>query len=359
MAGAAVLLAGVCLPGGAAAAGWTSVPADQLDPLQRRRVRGGDPRGGRLSSCRRRGSTWPTLPVVVNFAHAVAAVRVRRRCTADTLPADRRRKLVALDSAVAHRRGSSGGRRPVAAFDGQSCWFLALIIVGTSSTLGAVNYITTILKMRCPGMTLFRLPMTVWNLLHHQRAGPAVHAGAGSVLVMNLLDHHGLTSFFEPAGLGAEQRAVQAQRRRRVRAAGPAPVLVLQPPGGVHHDPAGVRHGQRHPADVFSRKPLFGYRPMVYATDAPSPFLGFLVWGHHMFQSGMNPALGTTFADQHDGDRRAERDQNVQLARHPVGRPAAPDRAHAQRLRVRQPVRHRRPERASSPLPPRSTRSCT
>ena len=51
-----------------------------------------------------------------------------------------------------------------AAFDGQSCWFLSIIILGFSSIMGAVNYLTTIVKLRCPGMTMFRMPLSVWSL---------------------------------------------------------------------------------------------------------------------------------------------------------------------------------------------------
>ena len=91
-----------------------------------------------------------------------------------------------------------------------------------------------------------------------------------------------------------------------------------RPPRRLHHDPAGDGHG-RDILRVFSRKPIFGYRPMVYAM-AGIAFLGFIVWAHHMFQSGMNPTLGTTFADQHDVHRRAVGDQDVQLARHALGR---------------------------------------
>ena len=50
------------------------------------------------------------------------------------------------------------------AFDGQSCWFLSLFLLGFSSLMGAVNYLTTIIQMRAPGMTMFRLPMTIWAM---------------------------------------------------------------------------------------------------------------------------------------------------------------------------------------------------
>ena len=70
---------------------------------------------------------------------------------------------------------------------------------------------------------------------------------------------------------------------------------------------------------TFSRKPMFGYRAMVYAILGIG-FLGFLVWGHHMFMSGMNPYSAIAFAMLDHVHRRALGDQDVQLDRHAVGR---------------------------------------
>ena len=70
---------------------------------------------------------------------------------------------------------------------------------------------------------------------------------------------------------------------------------------------------------VFSRKPIFGYRAMVSRSSAIA-FLGWIVWGHHMFHSGMNPTLGTTFMITTMFIARAVGDQDLQLARHAVGR---------------------------------------
>ena len=92
---------------------------------------------------------------------------------------------------------------------------------------------------------------------------------------------------------------------------------------------------------TFARKPIFGYRPMVYAI-AGIAFLGFIVWGHHMFQSGMNPTLGTTFAVSTMFIAVPSADQDLQLARHALGRqhPLHVPMLHA--LALRRDVRHRR-----------------
>jgi len=85
-----------------------------------------------------------------------------------------------------------------AAFDGQSAWFLSLIILGFSSIMGAVNYLATITKLRCPGMTMFRMPLSVWSLFITSVLVLLATPVLASVLTMNLLDHHRITSFFEP-----------------------------------------------------------------------------------------------------------------------------------------------------------------
>src|SRR5439155_10327694 len=87
-----------------------------------------------------------------------------------------------------------------AAFDGQSAWFLSITWLGFSSIMGAVNYLTTIIKLRCPGMTMFRLPLSVWSLFITSLLVLLATPVLAATLTMNLLDHHRLTSFFEPFG---------------------------------------------------------------------------------------------------------------------------------------------------------------
>ena len=274
LAGGAVLLAGVSLPGGGAAAGWTSYP-----PLSS------------IALLQTRGTPWPALPLAANFATLFLLFAFVALHAAPLATAVGRAIFTAVVAAAA--AAVVVRLLQLVAFDGQSCWFVALIVIGASSTLGAVNYITTILKRRCPGLTMFRLPMTVWNLLVTSLLVLFSTPVLAGVLVMNLLDHHGLTSFFEPAGW------VLSNVVQRNAGGGyvlldphlfwfyshPAVYIMILPVFGMVSDIL----------PTFSRKPLFGYRPMVYATCAIA-FLGFLVWGHHMFQSGMNPALGAGFA---------------------------------------------------------------
>jgi heme/copper-type cytochrome/quinol oxidase subunit 1 len=178
------------------------------------------------------------------------------------------------------------------AFDGQSAWFFAIFLLGFSSILGAVNYLTTIVKLRAPGMTFFRLPLSVWSLFVTSLIvllGTPVLAAA---LFMNLMDHHRFTTFFLPfnwevAGQpGAAGGGFPILHQHLFWFySHPAVYIMILPAMGMVSDIMAV----------FSRKPIFGYRPMIYAMAAIA-FLGFIVWAHHMFQSGMNPTLGTTFA---------------------------------------------------------------
>ncbi len=283
LAAGAVLLAGVSLPGGAAATGWTAYPPISAIPYNGT----GYAAAGRgvLGLLQVRGSTWPTLPIAVNFATLFLLFAYV------TLHATGRAVVTVLTAAVAAAVTVRGLQS--VAFDGQSCWFVAVIVVGLSSTLGAINYITTILKMRCPGLTMFRLPMTMWNLLITSVLVLLSTPVLASVLTMNLLDHHRLTSFFEPAGWVLSNTVQPNAGGGYVLLdphlfwfySHPAVYIMILPVFGMVSDIL----------PTFSRKPLFGYRPMVYAT-ATIAVLGFLVWGHHMFQSGMNPALGAGFA---------------------------------------------------------------
>ena len=175
---------------------------------------------------------------------------------------------------------------------GQIFWLLALICVGVSSMMGSVNYITTIINMRAPGMTLFRMPMSIWAMfitaILQAMALPVLTVG----LFLQLADKTIGTTFFLPPGgetLGnwtTTPGGGQTLLWQHVFwfYSHPAVYIMILPAMGMVSDII----------TVFARKPLFGYRPMVYSL-AGIAGLGFIVWGHHMFQSGMDPRLGTGF----------------------------------------------------------------
>jgi cytochrome c oxidase subunit 1 len=175
---------------------------------------------------------------------------------------------------------------------GQILWLAALAFVGVSSMMGSVNYLTTIINMRAPGMTLFRMPMSIWAMfitaILQSMALPVLTVA----LVLQLLDKTINTSFFlPPAGLalGNWQTASGGGQPLLWQHlfwfySHPAVYIMILPAMGMVSDIIST----------FARKPLFGYRPMVYAI-AGIAGLGFIVWGHHMFQSGMDPRLGTGF----------------------------------------------------------------
>jgi len=163
---------------------------------------------------------------------------------------------------------------------GQNIWCISLAILGFSSMMGAINYITTIINMRAPGMTFFRLPLVVWSLFIVAILVLLAIPVLTSALVMLLFDRMFGTSFFLPAG-GGEPLLWQ----HLFWFFGHPEVYILILPA------MGVASEVLSP---FSRKPIFGYHSMVYAMVAIG-FLSWVVWGHHMFQSGMNPALGMAF----------------------------------------------------------------
>jgi cytochrome c oxidase subunit I len=178
---------------------------------------------------------------------------------------------------------------------GQTLWLVAVTLAGTSSFLGALNVVTTVVMMRAKGLTFGRLPLTVWGLLVASAlqllALPVLTAGG----LLQLADRGLGTGFFTPANLIVNQVSPEAAGA----AVGGLPILwqhlfwfyshpavyvMIVPAMGIISDVLAVH----------ARKPVFGYRPMVIAM-ASIAGLGVIVWGHHMFVSGMNPTVGMAF----------------------------------------------------------------
>ena len=163
---------------------------------------------------------------------------------------------------------------------GQQMWIISIAIFGFSSLLGSVNYITTVINMRAPGMTWFRLPLATWSLFITAILGLLAIPVLTAALIMLLFDQTIGTTFFLPQTGG---QPLLWQHLFWFFGHPEVYILILPAMGFV--------------SDIIangSRKPIFGYHSMVFAIVAIA-FLGFVVWGHHMFQSGMNPALGMSF----------------------------------------------------------------
>jgi cytochrome c oxidase subunit 1 len=163
---------------------------------------------------------------------------------------------------------------------GQTLWIVSVIIIGSSSIMGAVNYITTIVNMRAPGMHFFRLPLSIWALfitaILQLMATPVLASALGMLLFDRTLGTH----FFAPSGGGQ----VLLWQHLFWFYSHPAVYIMILPAMGMVSDILAT----------FARKPIFGYKAMVFSLMGIAG-LGFIVWGHHMFQSGMNPSLGTAF----------------------------------------------------------------
>jgi cytochrome c oxidase subunit 1 len=176
---------------------------------------------------------------------------------------------------------------------GQTIWILAMVLLITSSLLGAVNFITTIIQLRAPGLTFWRLPFFVWAQLVTAflllLAFPPLEAAA----VLQLMDRVADTSFFMPSGLVVGGAVLEQYT------GGGSPILwqhlfwfLAHPEVYVLILPAlGIV------AEVIAnntRKPLWGYRSLVWSVLAIG-FLSFIVWAHHMFLTGMGTAMNAFF----------------------------------------------------------------
>ncbi len=163
---------------------------------------------------------------------------------------------------------------------GQDLWILALHVLTLSSLAGAINFIVTITNMRAKGMTWTRMPLFCWSILTYAwlllLALPTLSAG----LTMMLLDRNAGTHFFDPAHGGSPilyQHVFWFFGHPEV-------YIMVLPAMGIISEMI----------PVFARKPIFGYKAVAMSTVGIA-FLGFLVWGHHMFAVGLPTAVDSWF----------------------------------------------------------------
>ncbi|TMD14183.1 MAG: cytochrome c oxidase subunit I [Chloroflexi bacterium] len=161
---------------------------------------------------------------------------------------------------------------------GQDLWILGLHILGISSIMGAINFLVTIHNMRAPGMSWFRLPLFVWSV--EVTAGLVLLASPflAGVLAMVLMDRQLGTTFFTH---GSDPLLYQFIFWFYSH---PAVYIMIVPAFGVVSEII----------PVFARKPIFGYRAMAFSMAAIG-VLGFMVFAHHMFTTGLPLALQEFF----------------------------------------------------------------
>ena len=173
---------------------------------------------------------------------------------------------------------------------GMTLWLVSMTIFIASSLLGSLNYIVTVLNLRTKGMTMTRMPLTIWCFFITAILGVLSFPVLVSAALLLVFDRSLGTSFYlDSIFIGGQP----------LEATGGSPILyehlfwflghpevyiILLPALGLVSEVISTN----------SRKPIFGYRAMIISVLAIA-FLSFIVWGHHMFMSGMSPFLGTVF----------------------------------------------------------------
>ena len=182
---------------------------------------------------------------------------------------------------------------PLSIFEsGQTMWLLSMIFLITSSLLGSMNIIVTIVQLRAPGLTWFRLPFFIWAQLVTSFLLVLAFPPLESAAILQLMDRIAGTSFFLPSGLVYAGSAVEAygsgspllwQHLFWFLAHPEVYVLILPAIGIVGEIIANN-----------TRKPLWGYKSLIYAISFLG-FMSFIVWAHHMFLTGMGQSMSAFF----------------------------------------------------------------
>jgi cytochrome c oxidase subunit 1 len=173
---------------------------------------------------------------------------------------------------------------------GMTMWLISMVLFVASSLMGGINYVSTVLNMRTKGMDLWKMPLTIWAFFLTAIVGILSFPVLVAAIVLLIFDRSFGTSFY----LSDIYIAGQALPNE-----GGSPILwehlfwflghpevyiVIMPAMGIASEVMAVN----------SRKPIFGYHAMVYSLIGIT-ILSFVVWGHHMFVTGMNPFLGGVF----------------------------------------------------------------
>jgi cytochrome c oxidase subunit I len=174
---------------------------------------------------------------------------------------------------------------------GADLWITSIAIFCIASLMGALNFITTTLDLRAKGMTLMRMPLTVWSWFITAILGLLAFGVLLSAGILLLMDRNLGTSFYVPLVvvngqiMGHKGGSPLLWQHLFWFFGHPEVYIAILPGMGV----------TSQVLSTFSRKPIFGYKAMVYAMLSIG-FLGFMVWGHHMFMSGMSPYSAFAFS---------------------------------------------------------------
>jgi cytochrome c oxidase subunit 1 len=175
---------------------------------------------------------------------------------------------------------------------GQTLWILSMALFIASFTMSGLNIVATVFCLRAPGMAMMRLPITVWSYFIASILGLLAFPPLTAAAIMLLLDRHAGTSFFLPSGLFVGNELLTNTGGSPLLwqhlfwfLGHPEVYVLILPALGIACDilPA------------FTRKPVFGYRTSVWSLVTVG-LLSMIVWGHHMFVSGMSPFTGEYFS---------------------------------------------------------------
>lgn len=175
---------------------------------------------------------------------------------------------------------------------GMDLWLISMALFVVSSLLGGLNYISTVLNMRTKGMSMTRIPLTIWALFFTAVLGVLSFPVLFSGFILLLFDRHMGTSFYlSDIFVNATQTALPNEGGSAILyqhlfwfLGHPEVYIILLPAMGMVSEILSVN----------SRKPIFGYMAMIASLFAIA-VLAFLVWAHHMFVTGLNPFLGSVF----------------------------------------------------------------